>query len=85
LVVNNTPYTMTYFYASNVDRQVWEEDVLGSHVLEPGQEVNVDIDDGTGYCRFDLKAVFDGIEAPVVRHNLDVCSTLSWTINDTEQ
>src|SRR6516225_4798119 len=35
LVVNNTPYTMTYFYASNVDRQVWEEDVLGSHVLEP--------------------------------------------------
>src|SRR6266496_3112870 len=46
-VVNNSPYTVTEFHASNVDRGRWEEDILGSSVLRPGRSVRVNVDDGT--------------------------------------
>ncbi len=39
------------------------------------------INDGTGYCRYDLKAVFsDGSTAK--RFNVDVCAIAEWTIHD---
>ena len=80
-IVNDTSWTMTHFYASNVDRTVWEEDILGRDILYPGERVRVDIDDGTGYCLYDLKAVFeDGDE--VVRSGFDVCDSGSWTVYD---
>lgn len=78
-VVNRTSHTMLRFYASNVSRPGWEEDILGLDTLVPGQSVLVDIDDGTGYCHFDLKAVFSDGSA-TVRYNVDVCTVARWTI-----
>jgi hypothetical protein len=80
-VINNTSYTMTHFYASNITRRGWEEDILGDDVLISGSSLRVNIDDGTGHCRFDLKAVFAN-EAKVIRNNVDVCRIGSWTIHD---
>src|SRR5216683_2224634 len=71
-VINNTSDTLRSFYASNVNRPMWEEDILGYRVLGPGGVVDIDIDDGTNHCFYDLKAVFAN-EGAVVRRNVNVC------------
>jgi hypothetical protein len=84
LIVNDTSYTMTSFYASNVDSDGWGKDRFGLDVLEPGDEVVVDTYDGTpGYCMYDLKAVFDvdGDDKPIYRHRVNICEMVSWTIH----
>lgn len=78
-VVNATSTTLSYLYGSNVNRSDWEEDVLGSDVLAPGASVNVNWDDGTCMCRFDLKAKFsDGTET--IRRDFNVCTESTWRI-----
>ena len=81
LLSNESSYTLVKFYASNVGTNEWEEDILHRGVLASGYYIDVNVDDGTGYCHFDFKAVFSNGEE-VIRHNVDVCSTLSWTIYD---
>lgn len=76
-IINATEHTMVRFYASNIDADDWQEDILGDSVVRPGDDVNVNIDDGSGHCRFDFKAVFDDGEA-TVKHNVDVCSISSF-------
>lgn len=81
IISNQSSVTLVRFYASNVSRGRWEEDILGFRVLDSGDYVTADIDDGTGHCRFDFKAVFsNGNE--ITRRNVNVCTTASWTIYD---
>ncbi|RDE08111.1 hypothetical protein [Pelagibacterium lacus] len=80
-IENYTSKTMMYFYASNVDRTTWEEDILGSSVVASGHSVMINIDDGSGYCRFDFRAIFaDGSEA--VRSGVNVCEVGVYTYYD---
>ena len=78
-VQNDTSVTMVAFYASNRDTDDWEEDILGNAVVTPGDGVMVDIDDGTGYCIFDLRAEFKGREA-AERFGFNVCENTRWTV-----
>jgi hypothetical protein len=56
----------------------WEEGIFGVDVLPSGERVTIDIDDGSGACRFDFRAVFaDGDEA--VKGNVNVCGVSSAT------
>lgn len=81
-VINNTSYTMLTFQASNVARRTWEEDILGrNRVLRSGESIVVNLNDGSGYCVFDLRARFlGGREA--TRRRVNICQISSWTIND---
>ena len=80
-VINNTSETLMAFYASNVGQNSWNYGLLGAGVVYPGHYVKTYIDDGTGYCRYDLKAVFsDGSTATQWGYN--VCAGPSWTIYD---
>ena len=77
---NYTGVTMTHFYASNVNRTSWEEDIFGSRVLYSGGAFEIDIDDGSGACMFDLKALFADGDV-VIRYNFNVCTESSWTVS----
>jgi hypothetical protein len=77
-IVNNTGLTMIHFYASNSGTNAWEEDILGHDKLADGDTQPVDINDGTGACKFDFKAVFEG-GASSVKTNIDVCTITSFT------
>ena len=79
-IINNTGFTITHFYGSNKKTDSWEEDILGDDVLYSGQSVVIDFDDGTGYCVFDFRAVFeDGDE--IVDNGINVCETGTFTYN----
>ncbi|PHQ97601.1 MAG: hypothetical protein COB40_03785 [Marinosulfonomonas sp.] len=76
---NTTGVTMTHFFASNTSRDSWEEDIFGSDVLPSGRSMNIDIDDGSGACMFDLKARFaDGDE--IIERGYNVCTRSTWTV-----
>ena len=69
---NTTEFVVNEIYGSNTGADTWEEDVLGEDILQPGQGVDVNFDDGTGYCKFDFKVTFaDGDEA--VLADINVC------------
>jgi hypothetical protein len=71
-IVNATGLTMMEFYASNVRTDSWEEDIFGPDVLYSGYSIIVNIDDGRGYCRFDMKGVFEN-GAEQVFSDVNVC------------
>ncbi|HEX8661680.1 MAG TPA: hypothetical protein VF686_07415 [Brevundimonas sp.] len=71
-VHNSTGWTMLRFYASNTSRSDWEEDILGDDVLANNASIVMNIDDGTGACMFDFKAVFTNGQE-LVRNNVNVC------------
>jgi hypothetical protein len=79
-IVNNTNVAMREFYGSNAGASTWQEDILGRDVLPAYSSVNINFDDGSGYCTFDFKAVFaDG--SSLVDSNVDVCTTSTVTFN----
>ncbi len=77
-VVNKTGQTMVEFYASVTATNSWEEDILGDDTLDDGDSVDVDVDDGSGKCVYDFRAVFEsGAEA--VRRGVNVCTISTFT------
>jgi hypothetical protein len=80
-VINHASAAIYHFYASNIDSDNWEEDILGEETIPPGGSRIVNIDDGTGHCYYDLKAVlYDDREA--VRRKFNVCTEASWTVTN---
>ncbi|RAP41237.1 hypothetical protein BYZ73_11195 [Rhodovulum viride] len=79
-IVNNTGFALVEFYGSNTGASTWEEDILGPDILYSGQSVMVNFHDGSGYCLFDFRAVFeDGDE--LVEPRVNVCEIGTFTYN----
>ncbi len=77
-IKNDTGETLTEFYASVTKTDDWEEDILGDQVIEDGETFDINIDDGSGSCRYDFKAVFEGGDV-MVRKNINVCEVATYT------
>jgi hypothetical protein len=79
-IINRSSSAIEYLHATNTDHR-WDGDLLGPlRVIPPGRSIDTTIDDGTGHCRYDLRAVLlDGREA--VRPDFDACANISWTVN----
>jgi hypothetical protein len=72
VIINETSFDIVEFYGSNTGTNDWEEDILGSDILPAGSSVRINFDDGTGYCVFDFRAVFDDGDV-LVRRGINVC------------
>ena len=81
-IINRASSPIRYLYASNVNQATWQEDLLGPFtILLPDHYIVANIDDGTGHCLYDLRAVlYDGREA--VTPHFNVCTEPSWTVTD---
>ena len=78
---NYTSYDIVEFYASNKGSRSWEEDILGRNILPAGQSVVINIDDGSGYCKFDFLAVFEDGEE-LVKYDNNVCELSQFNYTD---
>jgi hypothetical protein len=78
-VVNASGRELREFYASNSQRSNWEEDILGQDTLPSGRSITINIDDGSGTCRFDFLAVLDG-GRKVEQRNINVCEVSRFTV-----
>ncbi len=80
-LINESSNGIVEFYGSNTGTSDWQEDILGVDILASGEEVNIDFNDDTGYCKFDFKAVFDdGSEA--IKEAFNVCDEATITVTD---
>lgn len=78
---NRSSYDIIEFYASNTGSRSWEEDILGRSILPAGNSVMINIDDGSGYCKYDFLAVFeDGDE--VISSDNNVCELSQFNFTD---
>ena len=78
-IVNNTGTTIRSVNSTNVGRTDWGIDLLGNSVIPPGRRMVINVEDRTGYCRYDFRAVFtDGRQ--VTRHGVNVCEVSRWII-----
>ena len=77
-IINNTNFTIVRFYGSNKGSDSWEEDILGSDVLSPYSSVNINFDDGKGYCKFDFKAGCNDGDV-LIKKNINICKIGSFT------
>ena len=79
-IINRASSPIEYLHASNTDHPKWDQDLLGPmRLIAPGHSIEASIDDGSGHCRYDLRAVLlDGGEA--VQPDFDVCANISWTV-----
>ena len=81
VIVNHTHHALVKFFASNHDEDSWQEDILGEDSLDPGEQVRINIDDGTGHCIYDFKAVFDDGDV-LVRKEINVCKVGTYTYDE---
>ena len=72
---------MVWFYASNVNRTSWEEDILGECTIAAGGSKVINLDGDSGACQFDFKGVFDDKE-DVVTQGVDVCKVSSFRFSE---
>ncbi len=72
VIENNSGYDIMAVYASNVDTDEWEEDLLHRSVLSDGESATFNIDDGSGSCLFDMKLVFEDGDV-IYRRATNVC------------
>jgi len=79
-IVNDSSYDIREFYASNTGSRSWEEDILGRNILPAGSSVVINIDDGSGYCKYDFLAVFeDGDQVTSSDNNVCELTTFTFT------
>lgn len=77
-IVNKTGLSMKHFYASVTSANDWEEDILGRDILEDGETFTAEINDGSGKCHYDFKAVFEN-GASLERADINVCEVSTFT------
>ena len=79
---NKTGYTIEQVYVSPTTTDDWEEDILGSDVLNNGQRVEIDFERSEKSCVWDLKVVYDdGEEAEWDGFNLCEVSIVAISYN----
>jgi hypothetical protein len=80
-IVNDSGHAIVGFWGVNVDVGEWRENLLGQEVLPPGGAVVLDFADGSGYCRYRFRALFeDTVE--LVRPDVNVCEIGTYRYTD---
>jgi hypothetical protein len=80
VVANDTRQAIVEIYLSNAGTGNWQQDLLGSEFLPPGDSARVTVDDRQGQCWFDVKTVLDD-GTSLIRRGVDVCRTEGYTIS----
>ncbi|GEM_PF-6251174 len=79
-VTNNTPYTMTEFYASGSDVSSWSTtNLIAGQSLAPGQSMTINVGSADN-CTFDVMAVLYGASQYAYQYSVNPCQGQGWTI-----
>lgn len=79
---NKASLSIREFYASAVNVDDWEEDILGQDILEPSNFARITISNSQT-CDYDLKIVFDD-DREMEERGINLCDTGSYTVTDPE-
>jgi hypothetical protein len=83
-LTNKTNRNIERFYASPANVSSWEEDILGTQVLPPGQKTKITIEDGRQDCMYSFRArlgpALDGSvgSGDMVQSQVNICDLNDW-------
>lgn len=80
-IVNDSRHDIVAFYGTNVGVREWQENLLGSGTLPAGAALVLDFEDGSGYCRFRFRAVFED-RVELERRSVNVCEVGTYRYTD---
>ena len=80
-VVNDSSHDIVRFFAVSVGAPDPAESMLGDNILAAGSFVVLNFEDGSGYCRYRFRAIFDdGLD--LLRESVNVCEVGSYRYTD---
>lgn len=80
--INDYPSSLMYLYATNTDDSNWGKDHLGEYIVKPGWSIDIDLDDFSGACDFDIRAEFE--DGYVLEEwNINVCEISEYKYEPT--
>ena len=79
-IVNASSFEIVELYGSRVDART-PRNILGEATLPAGASVDVDLEDGSGYCMYNFRAVFDD-GAVLERRRVNVCEVGTFRYTD---
>jgi hypothetical protein len=80
-IVNDSKHDIVGFYGTNVGVRDWQDNLLGAAILRAGASIVLDFEDGSGYCRFRFRAVFDD-NKELVRPSVNICEVGTYKYTD---
>ncbi|NJK75857.1 MAG: hypothetical protein HC942_19970 [Microcoleus sp. SU_5_6] len=87
-LTNKTNRNIERFFASPANVNSWEEDILGTQVLPPGQKTKITIQDGRQDCMYSFLATLgpasDGSvgRGDMVQSQINICNLNDWGFVD---
>lgn len=82
-VVNTTGHIVVTLNVSPTNESEWGPDILGSHVLQPGQTASVVFDRAEQQCNYDLRATYDDRDTSEMR-NVNLCQVGTVSLVDDQ-
>jgi hypothetical protein len=80
-IVNDSHHQIVGFFATIVGISDWRDSLLGEDVIPAGASIVLNFDDGSGYCRYRFRAVFeDGVA--LERESVNVCQVGTYRYTD---
>jgi hypothetical protein len=80
-IYNHTSQAIYNIYGTNVNDSNFGPDRLGDDTVAPGASYEVNFDDGSGECLYDLKIVLRD-HSEIIRRHINVCEIETWTVED---
>ncbi len=80
-IVNDSHHKIVGFYATNTALKDWPESLLGDDVLPAAASVVLNFEDGSGYCRYRFRAVFDD-GVTLERASVNICEVGTYRYTD---
>lgn len=69
-------------YISNIDKQIWGRNLLGSHYIDVGYERTVDPRRPEGYCRFDVLIQFAD-DSQIIAWDQNLCELTDLVVSES--
>lgn len=83
ILVNRTGYTIMSVNVSPTASNNWGPDILGTQVVQDGQQVTVQFPPGITECNFDVRITYDSGDSSDVRA-VDLCRASQITVTYDE-
>ncbi|TIQ33109.1 MAG: hypothetical protein E5X48_25210 [Mesorhizobium sp.] len=82
LDITNTGHSeIVAVYASHIDTDIWGRDLLGSSVIDVGDQFRIDPRRTQGYCRFDIRLDFADGEQQFI-WGVNLCEATDLVVNE---
>jgi hypothetical protein len=80
-IVNDSHHKIVGFFGVRAGTRGWSDSLLGDDILPAGASVVLNFEDGSGYCRFRFRAVFDDGVA-LERESVNICEVGTYRYTD---